>query len=99
MDCPENLQIYLSHKLLCGLVQMESFGRDPKMKWSYDTKADSDLEMQIPAKKAKWMEVTESLVDGLLLTPRAVMTAGERSRCTPLVAIIANYPRLSQNFE
>ena len=55
--------------------------------------------MQIPAKKAKWMEVTESLVDGLLLTPRAVMTAGERSRCTPLVAIIANYPRLSQNFE
>ena len=45
------------------------------------------------------MDVNESLVDGLLLTPRAVMTAGERSRCTPLVAIIANYPRLSQNFE
>ena len=80
---------------------MESSYPDPKMKLLYgkQKKPDSDLEMQIPAKKAKWMEVNESLVDGLLLTPRAVMTAGERSRCTPLVAIIANYPRLSQNFE
>ena len=48
------------------------------------------------------MEVNESsLDDGLLSAPRALMTAGFELAAAGalIVAIIANYRRLSQNFE